>query len=41
MEFRHFSGPLKGRKLWGLTGEYYSVDGYHLAHGLRAAIAAE
>ena len=30
MEFRHFTGPMKGRELRGLTGEYYSVDGYHL-----------
>jgi hypothetical protein len=21
------SGPMKGRELWGQTGEYYSVDG--------------
>jgi hypothetical protein len=31
MQFQH-SGP---------TGEYYSVDGYRLLNGLRAAIGAE
>jgi len=40
MEFRHFTGPLKGRTYRGQPGEYYSVNGYHLApqrhdpHGL-------
>src|SRR5215470_12928307 len=41
MEFRHFQGPMKGCTLRGLTGEYYSVDGYCLRSGLRAAIGAE
>ena len=38
MEFRHFTGPLKGREYRGQPGEYYSADGYHLANGLRAAL---
>jgi hypothetical protein len=38
MEFRHFTAPLKGREYRGQPGEYYSVDGYHLADGVRAAI---
>ena len=38
MEFRHFSGPLKGREHRGQPGEYYSTDGYQLRHGLRAAL---
>ena len=33
-------GPMKDRTLRGLDGEYYSVDGYHLTNGLRAAIGA-
>jgi hypothetical protein len=39
MEFREFTWPMKGRMrtLRGLDGEYYSVDGYHLRDGLRAA----
>jgi hypothetical protein len=37
MEFQHFSGPLKGREYRGQPGEYYSVDGYRLLNGLRAA----
>jgi hypothetical protein len=41
MEFRHFQGPMKGRTLRGLSGEYYSVDGYWLRNGLRAAIGVE
>jgi hypothetical protein len=41
MEFRHFTGPLKGRELMGYTGEYYSVDGYWLRNGVRAAIGEE
>jgi hypothetical protein len=41
MEFRNFTGPLKGRELMGHTGEYYSIDGYWLRNGLRAAIGAE
>jgi hypothetical protein len=32
MEFAHDGGR---------GGEYYSVDGYHLANGVRAAIGAE
>ena len=40
MEFRHFSGPLKGREHRGQPGEYYSVDGYWLRDGLRAALGA-
>ena len=39
MEFRRFTGPMKGRELWGQTGEYYSVDGYQLRNGTRAAVA--
>jgi hypothetical protein len=38
MEFRHFTGSLKGRELFGQAGEYYSTEGYHLKNGLRAAI---
>ena len=38
MEFRHFTGPLEGRDYRGQPGEYYSVDGYHLRNGVRAAI---
>ena len=38
MEFRHFQGPMKGGTLTGLPGEYYSVDGYWLRHGLLAAV---
>jgi hypothetical protein len=34
MEFQHFSGR-------GQPGEYYSVDGYRLLNGLRAAIGEE
>lgn len=41
MEFRHFSGPLKGRTHRGQPGEYYSVDGYWLRDGVRAALGAE
>jgi hypothetical protein len=37
MEFRHFTGPLKGSAYRGQPGEYYSADGYHLHDGLRAA----
>jgi hypothetical protein len=35
MEFRQFTGPMKGRTLRGLDGEYCSVDDYHLANGPR------
>jgi hypothetical protein len=35
MQFRHFTGPLKGREYRGHTGEYYSVDGCHLRDGAR------
>jgi Domain of unknown function (DUF5348) len=38
MESWHFSGPLKGREHRGRSGEYYSVDEYHLRDGLRAAV---
>jgi hypothetical protein len=31
MEFRHIPGHVSG-------GEYYSVDGFHLADGMRAAV---
>jgi hypothetical protein len=41
MEFRHFTGPLRGRTLRGQPGEYYSVDGYPLRNGLNAAIGAQ
>jgi len=41
MEFRQFTGPMKGRTLRGLHGEYYSVDGYWLRDGVRAAIGDE
>jgi hypothetical protein len=41
MEFRHFTGPLKGATYRGQPGEYYSVDRYWLQNGLRAAIGAE
>jgi len=40
MEFRHFTGPMKGQTYHGLPGEFYSVDGYWLCDGLRAAIGA-
>jgi hypothetical protein len=29
---------MKACELWGQTGEYYSVDSYHLRNGARAAI---
>jgi hypothetical protein len=38
MEFRHFTGPMKGRTVRGQPGVYYSVDNYHLTNGLRAAL---
>ena len=38
IEFRHFGGPMKGRTLHGLPGEYYSVDGYCLRDGTRTSI---
>jgi hypothetical protein len=41
MEFRHFTGPLKGREYRGQPGEYYSIDNNHLTNGLRAAIGEE
>jgi hypothetical protein len=41
MDFHHFNGPLKGRELAGQTGEYYSVNGYRLRNGARAAIGEE
>jgi hypothetical protein len=40
MELRHFAGPMRGRTLNGQSGEYYSVDGYALRNGMRAAIGA-
>jgi len=41
MEFRHFTGTMKARELFGQAGEYYSADGYHLRDGLRARIGVE
>jgi hypothetical protein len=42
IEFRHFAGPLMGRRTYrDQPGEYYSVDGYLLAEGLRAALPGE
>ena len=41
MEFRDFTGPMKGHMYRGQPGEYYSVDGYRLANGMRAAIDEE
>jgi hypothetical protein len=38
MEFRPFRGPMKGLQYRGLSGEYYSVDGYWLRNRARAAI---
>lgn len=38
MDFWHFGGPLKGREYRQGPGEYYSVEGYELREGLRAAI---
>ena len=37
MEYRHFEDP-GGRRYRIQPGEYYSVDGYELRGGLRAAI---
>ena len=37
MEFRHFVGPANVRRLHGQSGDYYSVDGYPLRNGMRAA----
>jgi hypothetical protein len=37
MEFRHFVGPANVRSLHGQSGDYYSVDGYPLRNGMRAA----
>jgi hypothetical protein len=39
MEIPDFVGPMMGRTLHGQHGEYYSVDGYSLRNGLRAAIS--
>jgi hypothetical protein len=39
MEFRHFVGPANVHRLYGQSGEYYSVDGYLLRNGMRAAIS--
>jgi hypothetical protein len=41
IQFRHFTGPPRGRTYRGQPGEYYSVDGYLLAEGLRAAPPGE
>jgi hypothetical protein len=41
MEFSPFHGTAQGREYRGQPGEYYSVDDYHLANGLRAAIGEE
>lgn len=41
MEFRHFTGPLKAKELFGQAGEYYSADGYHLKNGIRAVFGVE
>ena len=30
MEFRHFTGPMKGQTYHSLPGEFYSADGYWL-----------
>jgi hypothetical protein len=38
MEFRHFAGLLRGRTYRGLSGEYYSIDGFWLRNGVRTAI---
>jgi hypothetical protein len=38
MEFRLFTGPMKGREYHGQPGEYHSTDGYGPANGMRAAI---
>jgi hypothetical protein len=37
MEFRHFVGPANVHRLRGRSGEYYSIDGYPLRNGIRAA----
>ena len=41
MEFRHFTGTMKARELFGQAGEYYSAERYHLRDGLRARIDVE
>jgi hypothetical protein len=41
MGFRHFVGPANVHRLHGQSGEYYSVDGYPLRNGMRAAIGKE
>jgi hypothetical protein len=38
MDFWHFGGPRKGREYREGPGEYYSVEGYELRDGLRAAL---
>jgi hypothetical protein len=40
MEFRHYTGKMKARELFGQVGEYYSADGYHLRDGVHAGIGA-
>ena len=37
MEFRRFVGPANVHGLHGRSGDYYSVDGYPLWNGMRAA----
>ena len=39
MEYRHFEDP-QGRRYRVQPGEYYSVDGYDLRNGMRAAIGS-
>ena len=41
MEFRHFSEPMKSRKVRSLRAENYSPGGYWLREGLRAATVEE
>jgi hypothetical protein len=39
MEYRHFDDdPIRHRQSRGKPGEYYSVDGFELRSGMRAAI---
>ena len=42
MEYRNFGDdPIRHRQPRGQSGEYYSVDGFELRSGIRAAIGAE
>jgi hypothetical protein len=41
MKFRHFVGPANVHRLHGQSSEYYSVNGYPLRNGMRAAIGEE